>query len=371
MSEQENSDSQFTLASNPGPSALLIAARERLGLSQKDVADKLFLTTSFIKYIDDGEFEKISKPVFVKGYLRTYARVVDLSGDDIVALYDAQLQATVPTPAIKGVTDEDVGTESITGLVLQAGIAGLVALLLVIGFIWWLVSDSEENLPQVTQSILPVPAMKSLAIDGPALTSPEMSGSGIDSPALDPSAEDPDAFSFIDGEQTSLDSEEFAAPVAQLQFQDSAQALISSRDESAEQGADLAQDQRENQDDPLSSEREYIPGPEDEIRQATLDVIIERTTDGERTFVSVDAGGFDQLELTFSEECWVEIEDGALGLIYKDLNREQEVLTVYGTPPFELLLGKATAVEMIYNGRPFDLEPFIGQDRTARLTVSE
>ena len=69
------------------PSELLVEARQRLGLSQKEVADELYLTTSFIEYIDVGEFASIPKPAFIKGYLRAYARVVELSGDEIVALY--------------------------------------------------------------------------------------------------------------------------------------------------------------------------------------------------------------------------------------------------------------------------------------------
>ena len=59
--------------------------------------------------------------------------------------------------------------------------------------------------------------------------------------------------------------------------------------------------------------------------------------------------------------------DNLHGLIYQDLHRNSDTLTVTGTAPFRLLLGKATAVEMIYNGRPFDLEPFTSLDDTAKL----
>ena len=101
MSEQEEQ-------TPPSASALLVTARESLGFSQKEVADKLYLTTTFIRYIDAGEFEKIPKQAFVKGYLRSYARTVNLSGDEIVSLYEAELQAHTPEPEIKGVTEENV-----------------------------------------------------------------------------------------------------------------------------------------------------------------------------------------------------------------------------------------------------------------------
>ena len=83
----------------------------------------------------------------------------------------------------------------------------------------------------------------------------------------------------------------------------------------------------------------------------------------------MDASGPDQLELLFSDECWVEIEDNQFGLIYNDLNQANDALTIFGTGPFKVLLGQATGVEMIYNGRQFELEPFVGRDRTAKLVV--
>ena len=147
-----------------GPSAVLAEAREKQGLSQKDVADKLFLTTTFIRYIDDGEFERIPKPAFIKGYLRSYARTVGLSGDLIVELYEQALQAADPTPEIRDVTEEKVGTASITGPVLQTGIVGLLLLGLVIALIWWLVSDSEDEAPpQATQRSLEGPRLEQIA----------------------------------------------------------------------------------------------------------------------------------------------------------------------------------------------------------------
>ena len=77
------------------------------------------------------------------------------------------------------------------------------------------------------------------------------------------------------------------------------------------------------------------------------------------------------MQLTFGEECWVEIQDQVHGMVYQDLHRDGDILSVNLTAPIRLLLGKATAVEMLYNGRPFDLEPFTSQDQTAKLTISE
>ena len=102
----------------------------------------------------------------------------------------------------------------------------------------------------------------------------------------------------------------------------------------------------------------------------TDSVSIERYTDGDRNYIVVHAGGSDELILNFSEDCWVEVTDSRYGVIYFDLNTETDVLTLLGTAPLDVLLGKATRVEMFYNGVPFDLGPYIGVDDTAKLEIS-
>jgi cytoskeleton protein RodZ len=345
------------------PSELLAEARQRLGLSQKEVADKLYLTTSFIKYIDAGEFSSLPKPAFIKGYLRNYARVVDLSGDEIVALYDAELQIAEPTPEMKGVTEEDVGTASITGPVFQTGLIGLGGLALVVSVIWWLVSDPEEETPlSVTQPDVSQPSTldSSEAVfdfelatqEGAALQSEQVS----QSPAL------PD--------QTGLESQ--IAMTETLRAIDTVERVLAETvAESPEVSAIPATEAsiQEAVTKQSTSEQSFSVQDSPNVVAVSDSVKFERTTDGARSFITVDASGFDQLELSFRDECWVEIADNQFGLIYNDLNQVNDVLTIYGTAPFEVLLGKATGVEMIYNGRPFEIEPFISRDRTAKLTV--
>ena len=355
------------------PSELLAEARQRLGLSQKEVADKLYLTTSFIKYIDAGEFSSLPKPAFIKGYLRTYARVVDLSGDEIVALYDAELQITEPTPEIRGVTEEDVGTASITGPVLQTGLIGLGGLALVVSVIWWLVSDPEEETPlSVTQPGVSQPATQDSSEvvfdfelpsqEGAALQSEQVSQAPAlpDQTGLESQVAMTETLRAIDTVQHSLaeivaESPEVSAiPVTEASIQEAV----------AEQSISEPSTSEPSTSEPFTSEQDNP-----RVVAVADSVKFERTTDGARSFVTVDASGFDQLELSFRDECWVEITDNQFGLIYNDLNKVNDVLTIYGTAPFKVLLGKATGVEMIYNGRPFGLEPFISRDRTAKLTV--
>jgi len=360
------------------PSELLAEARQRLGLSQKEVADKLYLTTSFIKYIDAGEFSSLPQPAFIKGYLRTYARMVDLSGDEIVALYDAELQIAEPIPEIRGVTEEDVGTASITGPVLQTGLIGLGGLALVVSVIWWLVSDPEEETPlSVTQPGVSQPATQdsSEAVfdfelatqEGAALQSEQVSQplavpgqTGLESQvAITETLRAIDTVEHALAETVAESREVSAIPVTEASIQEAV----------AEPSISEPSISEPSTSEPSTSEQSSSEQERPSVVAVADSVKFERTTDGARSFITVDASGFDQLELSFKDECWVEIADNQFGLIYNDLNQVNDVLTIYGTAPFEVLLGKATGVEMIYNGRPLELESFISRDRTAKLTV--
>jgi len=339
-----------------GSSELLAEARKRLGLSQKEVADELYLRTSFIEYIDVGEFTSIPKPAFIKGYLRAYARVVELSGDEIVAVYEAEQQVAEPTLEIKRVTEEDVGTASITGPVFQTGLMGLVGLALAFAVIWWMVSSPEKEAPlSVTYPRDSQPAAKDSLEDGfdfvPPLQKDEM----------------------LQSEQVS--QEQKVSRQAGSALQPERLGALRPSDEVEPEPAETVGENSEDSAILMGEESilEAVTGQpfseQDKLRFVENGVKLDPTADETQRFVTVDASGADQLELLFSDECWVEIADNQHGLIYNDLNRANDVLTIYGTGPFEVLLGKATGVEMIYNGVAFDLESFVGSDRTAKLTV--
>ncbi|ARN76036.1 helix-turn-helix domain-containing protein [Oceanicoccus sagamiensis] len=76
------------------------------------------------------------------------------------------------------------------------------------------------------------------------------------------------------------------------------------------------------------------------------------------------------LNLTFSEDCWVEVKDGSDTMIFADLRRAGSSLELTGEPPFNVLLGYAPGVTMTYNGEPVAVVVNRKKD-SARLFVGE
>jgi len=69
--------------------SVLRAAREKMGWSEDEIAENLHITKNYVRAIEDNHFEKLPAAVFAKGYVKSYALLVKLNPDDVMALYQA------------------------------------------------------------------------------------------------------------------------------------------------------------------------------------------------------------------------------------------------------------------------------------------
>lgn len=107
--------------------ARLKLARERAGLSHADVSARLKMPTRVVQALEQDDLERIGAPVFVRGQLRSYARLlgVDLEPElDRVAvaqLAPSQLVSHTHTPRYRRVFEQ--ATRRAIYIVLTAAIA--------------------------------------------------------------------------------------------------------------------------------------------------------------------------------------------------------------------------------------------------------
>ena len=60
------------------PGTTLASARETSNFTQRDVADALNLSMAIVQAIETGDQEKLPGRVFTKGYIRAYAKFLNL-----------------------------------------------------------------------------------------------------------------------------------------------------------------------------------------------------------------------------------------------------------------------------------------------------
>ena len=75
------------------------SAREARGLSLSDVAERLHIRSVYLAAIEDEDWHVIGAPVYVRGFMRTYARFLGLDPEAAVARFAAAVPAGTPAAA--------------------------------------------------------------------------------------------------------------------------------------------------------------------------------------------------------------------------------------------------------------------------------
>jgi len=90
----------------PGSGAELRETRQRLNLAVETIAEKTKIRRAYLQAIEEERFGDLPAAVFVRGFLREYARCLGLPGDEVTGLYmkrhrdwqESRGQSTDPAP---------------------------------------------------------------------------------------------------------------------------------------------------------------------------------------------------------------------------------------------------------------------------------
>ncbi len=107
------------------------SAREARGLSVSDVAEQIHIRSVYLAAIENEEWASIGAPVYVRGFIRTYARFLGLDGEAAVARFNDAVPAARPSSHAAPAASAASGTRERTGPSPWALLGALVALVLV------------------------------------------------------------------------------------------------------------------------------------------------------------------------------------------------------------------------------------------------
>lgn len=122
----------------------LRAAREGRGLSIGEVADRLKLSVKQLNAIESGDFASLPGATFARGFVRSYARYMEIDADALVARLDQCVPLDAPAAGLVPL-DEPAARKTSLALPLSLG-----ALLVIAGG-WFLLPGSAE--PEVQSSV--------------------------------------------------------------------------------------------------------------------------------------------------------------------------------------------------------------------------
>jgi len=142
------------------PGAGLRTARQRAGFEIADVARQLNLLEWQVNALEQDRYEKFPADLFVKGYLRSYARLLKLDVDQVLNAYCLQRPRPVAQATVKSEPRRPLSLENATR---QRRYWGLVATALVIAALWGWQQKRERS------EILPLTAEVASVEETPAI----------------------------------------------------------------------------------------------------------------------------------------------------------------------------------------------------------
>ncbi len=129
------SETDEVLHQNLGPGGRLRAERERQGLPRERVAQQLHLGEEMIDALEADDYDRLPGAVFVKGYVRNYARLLGIPAEPLLAELYERCPDQECSRFVTGNVRQEVGSgHLVMRLITAAIVIGLIALL---GIWWW------------------------------------------------------------------------------------------------------------------------------------------------------------------------------------------------------------------------------------------
>ncbi|EKT4566970.1 RodZ domain-containing protein [Pseudomonas putida] len=332
---------EVAVAPGQNPGELLRLAREKRDWSQAEVARKLNLTVSSLNHVETGAFDKLPGHTFARGYIRAYAKLMDL---DQAALVDAFDRYT-GTHA-KGSDVHSLGRIEEPVRLSHNILRGVSLLLLVAvvggGFFWW---QDQGSLRGKDLAKIALEHVEVESADGTTQIHP------LDEP------EDQAVSAGQQAESAPLALEQGAAeqPAAAEQAPVSSEAAIAAAPAPAQQA-------------PVQTAPAASPAPVTPPVQATAAPAPAPAVAATEP-AAVPAGSA-KVAIQFTADCWTQVSDGNGKVLFSAIKRKGDNLELTGKPPFAVRLGFARGAQVSYNGQAVDVAPFTSGE-TARLKLGQ
>jgi cytoskeleton protein RodZ len=287
--------------------AVLRKAREQASYSTAFVADQIHLSEHVVEALEANEFEQLPGPVFVRGYIRSYAKLLDTDPQPLIE----QIEGGPRHESDDSVLGQPIKIKSsrLDPIVVWSAVTVLIVAIGLV-FTWWMQESKEDPVElaevveqvEITDSNQP---QEAIVIEAPEQVDHQVNLGNV---SPENSADEPDESTEID--QNAASNNNIDAGMAN--------------------------------------------GPE----------VVEASATGGNT-------GQTRLTITFNEESWAEIFDARKRRLLHGLIKPGATRVISGQAPFSVFLGNSPGVEFKINGEKYDHSPYIRGNKTARFQIDD
>ena len=125
-----------------GPGQILSDGRKKAGLTQQQVAEKLNFRETLVIEIENEQFDSSLPETFNRGYLRNYAKLVNVSQEDVLISYE---QLNVAKAQASELQSFSKGTEKLAENNRIMWVSYFIlAILIGATVVWWMQNNAEQ-----------------------------------------------------------------------------------------------------------------------------------------------------------------------------------------------------------------------------------
>ncbi|MCC8420283.1 cytoskeleton protein RodZ [Photorhabdus thracensis] len=307
---------------------LLRQAREQHGLTQQTVADRLCLKLSTIRDIEEDNIPANMVPTFLRGYVRSYAKLVQIPEAEILAILDKHTPAK--TAKVSPMQSFSLGKKRKKRESWLMWITWLIILVVIslTGAWWWQnhTAQQKELISMADQSAVQIAQKKAKA-------------AGL-----------------------STESDEQAI---QLQASEQPPSAASTENSVKANNAntDNANNNSGNTSPPVASaQHQAVETPE--IQPQTVPLPVNRGANQ-----IPDVADSNKLVMNFKASCWLQVIDADGKTLFSGTKKKGDSLNLSGSLPYKLTIGAPAAVDVQFRGKAVNLSGFVKAGHIARLKI--
>jgi len=358
-----------------GAGAILRQAREAKGMDATAVAAMLHLSEPKLHALETDDYDSLPEPVFIRGYLRNYARLLDEPAGpvlDAFARHSPLLDVSEQPPLDSHVAEEVSSNHGVVKMITVV----IAVVLIILPLIWW-----WDNLELAAQKIVgtdttdseqevPVSDVSSSETDLSAFIPPPPPGSAVDDDISETTALE------VDTNMPELDIKSVPEPPdpIELQLEEMVDAVGGSS------AIPLPPPVVPAVEESVSAIKRVVPkaapvvpAPPKKVavkprKKPPIKAVIRKPTPIPKPVATPVVSNGTLFE--FLESSWVKVRDANNQVILIGEYKKGTMKSLSGRTPYKVVLGNSAAVSVRLNGKAVNLDKY-SSGGVARFTIKD
>lgn len=284
--------------------------REELGLSQKQIADRLRLRISIIENIEENNFASDQVATFTRGYLRSYARAVGIEESVVLCALDGCEETQPEEQKMKSFSRKTNREKHDSRIMTLTW--GIFAVIAGISSVWWW-QNQETSLVDLTSD-----TEQEIKIEQQQVSDPELDFTTLKAPESPVKATDSNIEQIIEAEAEQTADQTSSTEIIAEPVEATAEQTTTT---------DEAQPQQVAEQQPESNQQQA-----EVVRNL--------------------------LTMSFSDDCWIQVKDATGKTLSTGVKKAGQSLDLTGNMPYSVILGAPENVSMTLASEPVDLSGY-------------